>query len=961
MRQTRARILSLLLALTMCLSLLPGTALAADPTDSPNGPVTEDEQDNNRGHIVQFFTNGGSITEIDGYGRDQLMSSYDFLDVHGVGIELTTKAGMIYTDSDGRLPCLPSAEREFYTFDGWYIVPTDRVPPSADGEGVFLYEFDHYPKATLSAVYTEDVCCVANWIYAGEPEQSKSREVWFNPNGGTAEKPSGYEYFDEDWDGATLMAMTDDDGKLPVLPTANREDYTFDGWYTAKTGGTKASADMDLSSYQGNGGNDNWAADQIVLWARWTQVKAVFHTVTFNWNGAMISGADPITVEHGKSLHASYSYDGLYAGTYTFKGWAMEDGTVYDGQPVMADMTLYAIWDPELKGIDPAVEDTYQFSNSSSAFSNYTVSESYLKLLLRGETAPWQEYIRDFMNSTWRGSCFGMSAVYAMSQGGQINLGRYQSGAARLWDLDKPKDNTGVRDLINYYLLSQLTTPADNYMRSYLRLDVSSRYQQIVQDLQDEKDFSVLGFNFGANNGHAIVAKSIAKGSDGNYHVSIWDPNYPMGAGELIISGNYSRAYFSNFTFDSASYNINTELKFIMPLSTKNQSYDARSITGVGTAGTASRMAILALDTGSFTLATEDGRGATVVNGRQTGGELNLIPIAIATGENDGYQFYLDEDELKDLTISISDGARQVKLISNDILARVVASGLKSVTVGEGSVSTVTDAAVQQKITLISDELGGYWDKVVASGKDTAISLKAEAGKLTVSAANSAAVTVQRENVVEQTSGDKEIVNATPDGVTISVSGMGEDPATDPSDEPITNPFTDVYSSDYYYDAVLWAVEKGVTAGATDTTFNPSGPCTRAQIVTFLWRAYGKQQATTAENPFTDVKPDDYYYDAVLWAVENGITAGATATTFDPNGACTRSQAVSFQWRAAGKPAVSVENPFTDVKSGDYYYDAVLWAVENGITAGATTTTFDPNGTCTRGQIVSFLYREMGK
>lgn len=172
--------------------------------------------------------------------------------------------------------------------------------------------------------------------------------------------------------------------------------------------------------------------------------------------------------------------------------------------------------------------------------------------------------------------------------------------------------------------------------------------------------------------------------------------------------------------------------------------------------------------------------------------------------------------------------------------------------------------------------------------------------------------------------------------------------------------FVDVAKSDYYYDAVKWAVENGVTTGVTDTIFAPGNPCTRAQTVTFLWRAAGMPQAANRVNPFTDVSVNDYYYEAVLWAVENGITGGTTATTFSPNATCTRAQVVTFLWRYSKEDA-SILPMFTDVAEGDYYYGAVAWAVENGVTTGVTDTTFAPGNPCTRGQIVTFLYRYMGK
>lgn len=175
-------------------------------------------------------------------------------------------------------------------------------------------------------------------------------------------------------------------------------------------------------------------------------------------------------------------------------------------------------------------------------------------------------------------------------------------------------------------------------------------------------------------------------------------------------------------------------------------------------------------------------------------------------------------------------------------------------------------------------------------------------------------------------------------------------------------PFSDVRSTDYFYNAVLWAVENGITSGVSANRFAPNNSCTRAQVVTFLWRAAGKPDPSSGNNPFRDVKASDYFYKAVLWAVEKGITAGTSANTFSPNSPCTRGQVVAFLYRSAGTPApASGKNPFSDVKTTDYYYDAVLWAVEEGITAGISATRFGPGNTCTRAQVVSFLYRKFTK
>ena len=169
--------------------------------------------------------------------------------------------------------------------------------------------------------------------------------------------------------------------------------------------------------------------------------------------------------------------------------------------------------------------------------------------------------------------------------------------------------------------------------------------------------------------------------------------------------------------------------------------------------------------------------------------------------------------------------------------------------------------------------------------------------------------------------------------------------------------FVDVPAGSYYEDAVDWAVENGITQGTDDTHFSPDGICTRAQAVTFLWRAAGSPEPETRAMPFTDVPVGSYYYDAVLWAVENGITKGTSDTTFSPNMTCTRAQIVAFLWRSEKSPAAGTANPFADVKSTAYYAGAVLWAVREDITKGTTSTTFSPNADCTRAQIVTFLWR----
>ena len=172
------------------------------------------------------------------------------------------------------------------------------------------------------------------------------------------------------------------------------------------------------------------------------------------------------------------------------------------------------------------------------------------------------------------------------------------------------------------------------------------------------------------------------------------------------------------------------------------------------------------------------------------------------------------------------------------------------------------------------------------------------------------------------------------------------------------NPFLDVNETHFYYEPVLWARETGITNGVDAEHFGSMGECNRAQVVTFLWRAAGSPVPEAAENPFTDVAEGTWYTDAVLWAVEQGITNGLTADTFGPTQVCNRAQVVTFLHRANGSPAPEqAENPFTDVADGSWYEAPVLWALENGVTTGSSGTEFNPAGQCLRAQVVTFLYR----
>lgn len=207
----------------------------------------------------------------------------------------------------------------------------------------------------------------------------------------------------------------------------------------------------------------------------------------------------------------------------------------------------------------------------------------------------------------------------------------------------------------------------------------------------------------------------------------------------------------------------------------------------------------------------------------------------------------------------------------------------------------------------------------------------------------------------DSTDKDKPADTSKPDAPIDPVKPLG---SSDKNDKPTTpeNPFIDVSRRAYYYDAVLWAADKGITTGTGDATFSPDQTCQRGQVVMFLWRAMGEPEPMTM-NAFADVSGDTYYAKAVAWAAENGVTGGMGDGKFAPAESVTRGQFVTFLWRAAGKPAAKNDAAFTDVSQNAYYAEAVAWGYENGITTGTGDTTFSPDTVCTRAQIVTFLYR----
>ena len=297
--------------------------------------------------------------------------------------------------------------------------------------------------------------------------------------------------------------------------------------------------------------------------------------------------------------------------------------------------------------------------------------------------------------------------------------------------------------------------------------------------------------------------------------------------------------------------------------------------------------------------------------------------------------------------------------IPNDALKSIAAQasgGSITITVEQKTAADVTDKSIDttDAVVVAVTITSGRTAVTEFGGKSLTISIPA--GSKHVEGQNYKVIEISADGTQKVLTGkcvkvDGKLV------IQVSTTGLSTFVATTQK----TLSFTDVKESDYYYEPVKWAVEKGITVGTSDTTFSPDASCTRAQMVTFLWRAAGSPKASVSTCAFTDVDKDAYYYEALLWAVENGITNGTSDTTFSPDDSCTRGQMATFLYRNAKSPAVSGSHAFNDVKADAYYNNAVIWAAAEGITKGTSDTTFSPDADCTRGQMVTFLYRYLAE
>ena len=907
MGKVRSRILAMLMAMILCLGLLPAPALAYEQDIVTDGTVTIDGDDN---------TQTGEDEEKDESDQEEIVVPELFRVTLRTGQESVLTYQPI-TVKEGETVDLPTPKmNEGYTFLYWYDVETGEewasdMPVTRD-----MTLAIHYSKQ----VETLDISFICTeGFFVGDDGPYK----------------------------ADLISTTGSSIVVTPPEAPVRDGYRFVGWAT-EDGTMWTDFSVPIT-------------EDLTLYAVWESL-ATF-TVTFDVGTSAISAPRPQTVNGGQTIDAPE--EPLLDG-YRFVGWYVDEQTLWDfDMPVTEDMTLFAGWD----------YDRFNFTNSSSAFGSgrtYEITGKYLEALQTGLDAAAWEVVSRRMSGEWGGSCYGMSTLFSLRYARRIDPGYFQSGADVLYDLAKPVSSETVFNLINYYHLQQATPHGGTYI---FRDRYSNRTdnQELVELLQNGSGPVVVSFVFGKKyytydeiasgngSGHAIVAMNCEKNTDGSYSISIWDPNQRT-MDTMVISKDYKSIRFTGI-LSALNYGEYAVITTNQPVSQASSTFDCVNIQEYLSGKTVSVQESISdniFDTtlSSYTLTAENGDYVEFRDGKYISGTMELGLNLFVEGDGTATADFVLPDS-GSYTIAVPENsAGEISLLLGDYYVSADSEGLKNFKVtDDGQIIISSDRAASQTLSITSDALGNSWNSVTVSGTDTGLTVDVGDEKVTVASDSNISATVTGSNVFTQKASTAQTVSVTPAGVTVSTSSGSlttdetlEDPAS-------SNPFTDVPADAYYHDAVLWAVENGITSGTSATTFSPNAVCTRAQAVTFLWRAAGSPEPGIAENPFTDVASDSYYYKAVLWAVEKGITSGTSATTFSPNVTCSRAQIVTFLWRGQQSPSVSTSGAFTDVSADAYYAKAVDWAVSGGITSGTSATTFSPNANCTRAQIVTFLWR----
>ncbi len=622
--------------------------------------------------------------------------------------------------------------------------------------------------------------------------------------------------------------------------------------------------------------------------------------------------------------------------------------------------------------------DNNSFSHSSSTkdsgfygVKDYDIPDELYKRLTAKSDAATKSDIKKYMKKKWEGSCYGIATTMALVYGGNVTCKDISSGFADYYyELPLPYKDAKLLNSVTYYQLSQYSDIIPSV--SFSGAETYMAMPKLIEVLQSGS-IAVLGYGYynkkGKLSGHAILACSVKQRDNGSYIVQLYDENCSPRNEHFIDMDVSSDCRTFSFT-DSNGNHITDVTSTYVKVSTLGDLYSVKPYSQMSRQNSESTAKIEFPMNGTFTLTDETGATFCYGNNGSFSGTLNPISVDMfINGEHSTwlvdipyssvYSVKFESDETFDMNVSTTDKYFCVKGAGIQTVEYDFASG---VIINEGlnsnysfetyiATNTTTNDGETNLVLLTGDAEGKAQIQYNVNDEEIVVTSDAPIE-------NQKAYSLVYSDVYDlptRSNGDKKFTVSTeiPDR-TLSDTSTSTRPGNSQKENIV---FTDVSKTDYFYDAVLWAVENGITTGTSRTRFSPYTTCTRAQAVTFLWRASGSPAPKNSRMPFTDVSPSAYYYDAVLWALEEGITTGISSTTFSPDAVIDRAQVVTFLHRANGAPSVMGYSAFTDVPQTAYYADAVKWAVDHGITTGTSTTAFSPNTSCTRAQIVTFLYR----
>lgn len=904
----------------------PLRVIVADNT-APSEPDPKPEE---KGFRIDFFPNGGTITSIKGYNRDQIMNRDDSVPEDILFIDVNSGVAGMMTDKDGNLPSPPVVERPGYKFDGWYAIGQSQTDDAYDGK---LTDFSNSQKHSAPMKFTAEAYLAAKWTKADAPAKGSYR-INFDPNGGKITKLAGKDigplkpgegpiYADADGQNGVDQnsglgwMTTDDKGKLSSLPTVERKGYDFVAWSRTKAGSETDKITVSTAF-------DN----QAELYAIWKK-SADTCTVTFHLNGA--PGTAPAAQKVAKNGNITMPEDPKWAG-HTFLGWV--SGDISGNQivnpiewtsktKVTKDVTLYAAWvedtaDSTLKSL------TYRFGNYAGAYeypAGYKIPLERYQLIFGNNELARQLYNRA---GVWGGSCYGMSTTSAMFFEKVVSTTSFKAGSSVPYDLSISDRNSAWNLTLTQYIEAmQISQKAQRVQKQ-----ISENANNLSALCAAVKSAPVIVTMFTGNSGHAVVGYAVKEGTG----IQIYDPNYPGQARQITLDGGGSGWSYDGY--DMISY---------VPYAEAAQVWSGRG----SEKNYYDTMNLVSISADSATIANSAGKVvATIQDGRATSSQSGVYPIyeldSAAGTSGSAPALWLPTGEY---TVTNKDG-KSIKVTMTNV---------------DQSAAVTTDAS---GITLLVDDSKSTNSvRLAGAGKSYDVTLTSTLDKgsreVKLSGRTSADTTA-----VAQIAGKLYGTNLDAKG-TIKVDGKdagsdvlaGSVPnTTSPAaPEPAAFPFTDVGESRWYRPYVQAAYEAGLVNGVTATTYEPDKTLSLAESVTLAARIYAEAHGETAPSGGTP-----WYKAAYDYCVEKGVIDGKSFALTDMPRTATRYEMVSILDGAVPeermKESVKVaKDGIPDLKESDSYGGVVYRWYRAGLIGGDADGSFNGGRDIKRSEVAKIL------